>query len=122
MIDGVVQLDEGAAALNDGMLQFNEEGIEKLTEVFEGDVGSLLDKMNEMLDASRKYNNFSGISDEMGGAGEIYFCNGINKRKPAPGNKPVLKRRWKELTRKISCDKVKLSSLYKDTNARVQRG
>lgn len=73
LIDGVVQLDEGAAALNDGMLQFNEEGIEKLTEVFEGDVGSLLDKMNEMLDASRKYNNFSGISDEMEGHVKFIF-------------------------------------------------
>lgn len=75
LIDGVTQLDEGAGTLNDGMIQFNEEGIEKLVDVFSGDVGNLLDKMNEMLENSRGYNNFSGIADGMDGNVKFIFVS-----------------------------------------------
>ena len=75
LIDGVTQLDEGAGTLNDGMIQFNEEGIEKLVDVFSGDVGDLLDKMNEMLENSRGYNNFSGIADGMDGNVKFIFVS-----------------------------------------------
>lgn len=71
LIDGVKQLDDGAVQLNEGMIQFNEEGIEKLVSVFDGDIEGLLDKVNSMLDASKKYNNYSGISEDM--EGEVKF-------------------------------------------------
>ncbi|MDD6441678.1 MAG: hypothetical protein PUG71_06175, partial [bacterium] len=73
LIEGVTKLDEGAGKLQDGMIQFNEEGIEKLVSVFGGDVEKLLDKMNEMLDASREYKSFSGISDGMDGEVKFVF-------------------------------------------------
>lgn len=73
LIDGVQQLDDGAAELNDGMIQFDKDGIQKLVDAFGGDVEDLLDKMNEMLDASRAYKNFSGISDDMDGEVKFVF-------------------------------------------------
>ena len=73
LVEGVTKLDEGAGKLQDGMIQFNEEGIEKLVSVFGGDVEKLLDKMNEMLDASREYKSFSGISDGMDGEVKFVF-------------------------------------------------
>ena len=73
LIDGVKQLNEGAVKLNDGMIRFNEDGIKKLVSVFNGDIESLLDKMNEMLDASREYKNFSGIADDMDGEVKFIF-------------------------------------------------
>lgn len=75
LVSGVEQLDSGAAELNSGMIQFNEEGIEKLVSVFDGDVDSLLDKVNELLDASKEYKNFSGIADGMDGSVKFIFVS-----------------------------------------------
>ena len=75
LVSGVEQLDSGAAELNSGMIQFNEEGIEKLVSVFDGDVDSLLDKANELLDASKEYRNFSGIADGMDGSVKFIFVS-----------------------------------------------
>lgn len=73
LIEGVKKLDEGAVALNEGMIQFNEEGIKKLVEVFDGDIDGLLDKVNTILDSSKQYKNFSGISDGMDGDVKFIF-------------------------------------------------
>ncbi len=73
LIDGVKQLDEGAVKLNDGMIQFNENGIEKLVDVFDGDIDGLLDTVNEMLEASKSYKNFSGIASDMDGEVKFLF-------------------------------------------------
>ena len=75
LVSGVEQLDSGAAELNSGMIQFNEEGIEKLVSVFEGDIDALLDKANELLDASKEYKNFSGIADGMDGSVKFIFVS-----------------------------------------------
>lgn len=75
LVSGVEQLDSGAAELNSGMIQFNEEGIEKLVSVFDGDIDSLLDKANELLDASKEYKNFSGIADGMDGSVKFIFVS-----------------------------------------------
>lgn len=75
LIDGVQQLDNGAIKLNEGMVQFDEEGIQKLVNAFGGDVESLLDKANTMLDTSRSYKNFSGISDDMDGEVKFVFLS-----------------------------------------------
>lgn len=75
LVSGVEQLDSGADELNSGMIQFNEEGIEKLVSVFDGDVDSLLDKANELLDASKEYKNFSGIADGMDGSVKFIFVS-----------------------------------------------
>lgn len=63
LADGVDTLDEGANKLNDGMIEFNEEGIQKLTDAFDGDISSLLDRVNAVMDAGKDYNNFSGVAD-----------------------------------------------------------
>ena len=63
LADGVDTLDEGANKLNEGMIEFNEEGIRKLTDAFDGDISSLLDRVNAVMDAGKDYNNFSGVAD-----------------------------------------------------------
>lgn len=75
LLDGVQQLADGAGKLNEGMIQFNEEGIEKLVGIFDGDINGLLEKLNTMLDASKSYKNFSGISDGMDGEVKFVFVN-----------------------------------------------
>lgn len=73
LIDGVKKLDAGAVALNGGMIKFNKEGIEKLVSVFDGDIDGLLDKVNTILDSSKNYKNFSGISEDMDGEVKFIF-------------------------------------------------
>lgn len=73
LVGGVQKLADGAGELNDGMIRFDAEGIEKLVGAFDGDIGGLLGKLNEMLDASRSYKNFSGISDGMDGEVKFIF-------------------------------------------------
>ena len=73
LVSGIGQLASGAATLNEGMIQFDEEGIDKLVDVFDGDVEKVLDKMNDMIDASKSYKNFSGISDQMDGSVKFIF-------------------------------------------------
>ena len=73
LVDGVTQLDDGAGALSEGMIQFNEDGIKKLVSAFDGDISGMLDKLNGMLDASKEYKNFAGISDGMDGEVKFVF-------------------------------------------------
>ena len=62
------------------MSQFNEEGIEKLVDVY-GDVNGLINRMKGILDASKKYNNYSGISDGTEGRVKfIYKTDGIEEK------------------------------------------
>lgn len=75
LIDGVEQLDTGAKALNEGMLQFDEEGIRKLVKAFDGDISGLPDKLHQMIDASKKYKNFTGIADGMDGDVKFIFVS-----------------------------------------------
>ena len=73
LVDGVKQLDDGAGTLSEGMIQFNEDGIKKLVSAFDGDISGMLNKLNGMLDASKEYKNFAGISDGMDGEVKFVF-------------------------------------------------
>lgn len=75
LLDGVQKLSDGAGELNSGMIQFNEDGIQKLVSVFDGDINGLLEKLNTMMDASKAYKNFSGISNDMDGEVKFVFVN-----------------------------------------------
>lgn len=42
---GAAKLKDGAQTLSDGMIQFDEEGIQKLSDAYHGDVEALLDRV-----------------------------------------------------------------------------
>lgn len=67
LIDGVTQLRDGAMELSDGLKEFNEKGVQKLVDAFDGDLGSLMDRLDAVKAVSERYNSFSGISPEMDG-------------------------------------------------------
>ena len=66
--DGAAKLKDGAKTLSDGMIQFDEEGIQKLSDAYHGDVEELLDRVDEVLDAGSSYHTFSGLKDDMTGS------------------------------------------------------
>lgn len=78
--DGVQQLSNGSQELNDGMIKFNQDGINKLVNQFGGDTDKLINKVNTMLDNSKEYNNFSGISDKMDGEVKFVFITNKNAK------------------------------------------
>ena len=68
LVDGADTLKEGADTLKDGMEEFDEEGIQKLSDALEGDMQDVLDRIKAVMDAGKEYNNFSGISEDMDGS------------------------------------------------------
>ena len=48
-------------------IKFNEEGIQKLVKLFNGDIKSLTNNLKGIIEAGRSYQSFSGLSDGMNG-------------------------------------------------------
>lgn len=67
LIDGVTQLRDGAMELSDGLKEFNEKGVQKLVDAFDGGLGQLMDRMDAVKAVSARYTSFSGISPDMDG-------------------------------------------------------
>jgi putative membrane protein len=49
------------------MAEFDEDGIQKLAETYHGDIQSLLDRMEAVVDAGKSYHTFTPLSDDMDG-------------------------------------------------------
>ena len=64
---GVSQLRDGAKQLDEGLGTFNTDGISKLTKILRDDVGSASERLKAIINVSRDYNSFSGITDETDG-------------------------------------------------------
>lgn len=67
LIDGITQLRDGSQQLSDGLKEFNEQGIQKLTDAVEGDLNRLADRFRATRDVSLRYKNFSGAGEDMDG-------------------------------------------------------
>ena len=66
--EGMGTLDEGALALVDGMFEFDEEGISKLTDLFGDDVQDVVDRLQAVSDAGKEYNTFTRLPEDMNGS------------------------------------------------------
>ena len=62
--DGATKLDDGVQELLDGICKFDEEGIKKLYEAFDGDLTEFADKMTAIQEAGSNYTSFGGASAE----------------------------------------------------------
>lgn len=60
---GVKQLYDGSGKLSDGLIQFNEEGIEKLTEVLSNDIEGLVNRFQASVDLAEAYKAESSESE-----------------------------------------------------------
>ena len=73
LVTGVTQLRDGAGDLSSGIAQFSEEGIGKLTAAFGGDLGSLLTRLRAIVDVSKGYTSFSGVSADTAASVKFIF-------------------------------------------------
>lgn len=77
LTDGVSQLRDGAMQLQTGVKDFQEQGIDKLVEVFDGDIQELMDRIKTVAEISRQYTSFIGASGTNGSVKFIYRTDAI---------------------------------------------
>ena len=78
LVSGVTQLRDGAMELSNGLKEFNEQGVQKLVDAFDGDLAGLMDRVDALREVSERYNSFSGISGEMDG--QVKFIRSEERR------------------------------------------
>lgn len=67
LVSGVTQLKDGAMQLSDGLKAFNEQGVKKLTDAVNGDLGGLVTRLKATADVSKAYQSYTGLGDGMDG-------------------------------------------------------
>ena len=67
LVDGTTQLRDGSMTLSDGLKQFDEQGVQKIVDLVDGDIEGLLTRLKATVDVSNDYCNFSGLADGMNG-------------------------------------------------------
>lgn len=67
LADGADALAEGNQALADGMSEYKTEAIDKLTDLFDGDIAGAVDRLKAMTELGKDYQSFAGISSDMSG-------------------------------------------------------
>lgn len=68
LADGMNELYQGALALDDGMIRFDEEGIRKLTDLFDTDYNNMEARIRAISNAGKAYKTFSGSGSEEEGS------------------------------------------------------
>ena len=68
---GSKDLAEGAHTLADGIVEFNEEGINKILDSYNGDMKPLVNKLQAVIDAGEDYQTYSSLAD--GQTGSVKF-------------------------------------------------
>lgn len=65
---GVGILADGANTLSSGMAEFKTSGIDRLSEVFHGDIQNVTSRIDAMTALGQDYKSFAGIKDDMAGS------------------------------------------------------
>ena len=73
LIDGIEQLRNGSEELYDGLCEFNERGIEKLVDAFDGDLASLGERLKAIKELSASYDTYSGKAEGMSGTVKFIY-------------------------------------------------
>lgn len=67
LADGVNKLESGSNELTEGMAKFDEEGIQKLVDAYNGDAKELVNKLTAVVDAGKEYQTFTKVADDTKG-------------------------------------------------------
>lgn len=70
---GAGSLAAGARDLSSGISQFKSEGIDKLVEVFDGDISKVKDRLNALQSAAEDYQSFAGKKAETKGSVKFIY-------------------------------------------------
>ncbi len=80
--EGASKLDSGANELADGIVQFNEEGINIILGSYKGDLKGLANRLSAVIDAGEEYQVFTSLAEgQTGNVKFIYKLSGVNAEK-----------------------------------------
>lgn len=68
LADGAGTLADGNKTLADGMSEFKTAGIDKIADVFSGDIENVTSRIDAMMTLGRNYKSFAGIKEDMAGS------------------------------------------------------
>ncbi len=68
LADGAGTLADGNKTLADGMAEFKTSGIDKIADVFSGDIENVTSRIDAMMTLGRNYKSFAGIKEDMAGS------------------------------------------------------
>ena len=71
--DGVSKLAQGSDKLMDGMVKFDKEGIQKLMDAYDGDVKTMLNKLEAVINAGKEYQTFTKAAKGTKGSVKFIF-------------------------------------------------
>ena len=83
LADGAGQLYAGVQKLDDGMVRFDAEGIQKLTDLFDTDLDSMEQRIKAISDAGKAYKSFGGSSEDEEGSVRFVIESAPVKAEPA---------------------------------------
>lgn len=63
LADGMSEISSGALELKDGCIKLNEEGVQKLANLYKTDVKSIENRIDTLKDAAKSYKTFSGTAN-----------------------------------------------------------
>jgi len=72
-VDGVKKLSDGTMELSDGLKKFRDEGISKITELVDGELGTAADRLGATVDAAKSYSTFAGLGKDMNGSTKFIY-------------------------------------------------
>ena len=73
MADGAGELSDGANKLADGVVEFNDEGISKIVNAYDGDLKPLADRLQAIIDAGNDYQTFTGLAKDSKGSVKFIY-------------------------------------------------
>lgn len=68
LMSGINKLTTGSDTLKDGAKKLDKEGIQKLSEVFDGDISNLLDRINAIVESGNEYQTFTDLAPDAKGS------------------------------------------------------
>lgn len=68
LAEGAGTLADGNKTLADGMAEFKTSGIDKIADVFSGDIENVTSRIDAMMTLGRNYKSFAGIKEDMAGS------------------------------------------------------
>lgn len=73
IVDGVDELHDGSHKLADGIVEFDEDGISKIVNSYEGDIKPLTDRLQAVIDAGEDYQTFTSVADGVNGSVKFIY-------------------------------------------------
>lgn len=68
LTDGVAKLQDGSGRLQDGIGELDEKGVQKLSQIYHGDVEALMERADAILDAGKGYQTFTKKPQDISGS------------------------------------------------------